>query len=143
MNNQGKRQDQIKFSNLMVLIGFIGLAFCTGWALIYFNNSTNNDIGPADKYWFPYQDSTMYVDSLMNRDTLDMHSGIDDSIPSYDTFIDVPAGGSDIIMVNGVLHKINDDKTQWMPIYEDIDMDCGGSDEYRRWIGDNGDTIWE
>ena len=25
----------------------------------------------------------------------------------------------------------------------DIDMDCGGSDEYIMWIGDNGDTIWE
>lgn len=25
----------------------------------------------------------------------------------------------------------------------DIDGDCGGSDEYRMWIGSDGDTIWE
>ena len=25
----------------------------------------------------------------------------------------------------------------------DIDMDCGGSDEYMMWVGDNADTIWE
>jgi hypothetical protein len=28
-------------------------------------------------------------------------------------------------------------------IMEDIDMDCGGSDEYQMWIGSDGDTIWE
>ena len=28
-------------------------------------------------------------------------------------------------------------------IMEDIDMDCGGSDEYQMWIGGDGDTIWE
>jgi predicted PurR-regulated permease PerM len=25
----------------------------------------------------------------------------------------------------------------------DIDGDCGGSDEYKMWIGSDGDTIWE
>ena len=28
-------------------------------------------------------------------------------------------------------------------IMEEVDMDCGGSDEYKMWIGNNGDTIWE
>ena len=28
-------------------------------------------------------------------------------------------------------------------IMDSVDMDCGSSDEYRMWIGSNGDTIWE
>ena len=28
-------------------------------------------------------------------------------------------------------------------IMKDMEMDCGESDEYRMWIGGNGDTIWE
>ena len=28
-------------------------------------------------------------------------------------------------------------------IMEDVNMDCGGSDEYQMWIGGDGDTIWE
>ena len=57
-----------------------------------------------------------------------------DTIPTYNSFHDVPAGIDTIIIIDGILYKINDDKTLWIPIYPD---------EYLMWIGGNGDTIWE
>jgi len=28
-------------------------------------------------------------------------------------------------------------------VMNEVDMDCGDSDEYKMWIGGDGDTIWE
>ena len=61
----------------------------------------------------------------------------DDSIPSYDSFINVPAlepGGDTIIMVDGILYQINNDENKWLPLYPD---------EHVMWITGEGDTIWE
>jgi len=39
-----------------------------------------------------------------------------DTIPSYNRFADVPAGIGDTIMVDGIVYKINNDKTKWVPL---------------------------
>ena len=57
-----------------------------------------------------------------------------DTIPTYNSFHDVPASIGARIIVDGILYEINDDKTLWTPAY---------LDEYIMWIGGNGDTIWE
>ena len=57
-----------------------------------------------------------------------------DSIPTYNSFNDIPAGIETRIIIDGILYEINDDKTLWTPAY---------LDEYIMWIGGNGDTIWE
>ena len=62
---------------------------------------------------------------------------LDDSIPSYDSFINVPAlepGSDSIIMVDGIVYQLNTDENKWTPLYPD---------EHVMWIGENGDTIWE
>jgi hypothetical protein len=42
-----------------------------------------------------------------------------DSIPRYSRFTDVPAGTDTIIIVDEILYKMNDNKTQWIHIYPD------------------------
>ena len=54
---------------------------------------------------------------------------MNDSIPSFDSFIHIPAGIEGLIEVDGVLYKMNDDKDQWIPLEMlDIDMNCGDDD---------------
>ena len=67
-------------------------------------------------------------------DDEDMNCGDDDSLPNYNSFINVPAGIEDTIIVNEIMYKMNNNKTLWIPIYPDEDV---------MWITGNGDTIWE
>ena len=57
-----------------------------------------------------------------------------DTIPTYNSFKDIPAGIETKIIIDGIVYQINDNKTLWTPVYPD---------EYVLWIGANGDTIWE
>ena len=129
MENQGKRKTQVKFSSLMALIGFLGIVFCVGWALIVGLHIRKDESGPTDTNWFPSTSDTICNDSLEIKE--------DDSIASYDSFINVPAvepGGDSIIMVDGIMYQLNNKENTWTPLYPDEDV---------MWIGADGDTIWE
>jgi|10_taG_2_1085330.scaffolds.fasta_scaffold152283_3 hypothetical protein len=41
------------------------------------------------------------------------------------------------------LELVEPDAIYYDTLMEYMEMDCGGSDEYKMWIGGNGDTIWE
>ena len=58
----------------------------------------------------------------------------EDTVSRYDNFNEVPAGTETLVIVDGILYKVNDNKTLWTPVYPD---------EYMMWVGSNGDTIWE
>ena len=64
----------------------------------------------------------------------DMNCGNNESLSNYNSFMNVPAGIEDTVIINGVKYKMNENKTHWMPIYPD---------EYVMWITGDGDTIWE
>jgi|TARA_R110002020_G_scaffold394515_3_gene604537 cytoskeletal protein RodZ len=60
MENQGKRENQVKFSSLMAFVGFLGIIFCIGWALIVGLNLRTEESGPTDTNWLPpISDSTL------------------------------------------------------------------------------------
>ena len=149
MSRQGKRHEQIRFSNLMVLIGFIGLVITLVWGMYLFADHTKSESGPPQDYWLPITSDTLteqdslelkepdaiYYDTISSDNMLDVDMDCGgESIPRYDRFADVPAGAEDKIIVDDILYKINNNKTKWIPVYPD---------EYIRWIGSNGDTIWE
>ena len=77
------------------------------------------------------KNSSMNVMSDVDMDCGDSYY---DSIPEYSSFNDVPASVDTVIRVDGILYKKNNNKTSWIPTYQD---------EYVMWVGDNGDTIWE
>ena len=150
MDRQGKTHTQIKFSTMMVLIGFIGITLTLVWGLTLFPDQQTTPHGSPDEYWFPVQNDTLtqqdslelkepdaiYYDTNNTDNMLDIDMGCGDneSIPRYSRFTDVPAGAEDKIIVDEILYKMNDNKTKWIPIYPD---------EHVMWIGSNGDTIWE
>jgi len=57
-----------------------------------------------------------------------------DSLSTYNSFNDVPAGADNIIIIDGILYQKDSNKIEWTPIY---------LDEYVMWIARDGDTIWE
>ena len=135
---QGKRKDQINFSSRMAFIAFIGLTLCFIWAMTFLPEPQPPTQGPHN-YYHPlvWGHDTLTKDTQTSKDDIldiDWDCGDDDSILNYNSFIDIPAGAPDIIMVCGILYERNEDETQWVPIYPD---------EHVMWIGDNGDTIWE
>jgi hypothetical protein len=73
----------VDFSNLMVMVGIIGIGVTLIFFLPLFKTNPTTDIKPTHEYWLPGEDTTQINDTL-----------------SY-------------------------------------------SDEYKMWIGGNGDTIWE
>jgi|8_EtaG_2_1085327.scaffolds.fasta_scaffold84616_3 hypothetical protein len=83
MKYQGKRKDQVDFSNLMTMVGMIGIALTLLLVIPLLNIGTPKEIKPTHEYWLPGEDTNKINDTL-----------------SY-------------------------------------------SDEYKMWIGGNGDTIWE
>ena len=122
---QGKRKDQIDFSNPQ-------------------QDSHKGECYPNCGHVYDMANDTLVTDTntiiwnpkVWGDDTLDINGecGDGNSIISYEKFIDVPAGAADTIIVDGILYKINEDKDKWVPLYEDENV---------RWIGENGDTIWE
>ena len=128
---QGKRKDQIDFSSRMAFIAFIGLTLCFIWAMCFLPEPAPPTEGIPHNYYHP---------KVWGHDTLlDINGdcGGDDSITSYDSFINVPAlepGADSIIRVDGILYQLNNDENKWTPLYPDEDV---------MWIGENGDTIWE
>ena len=100
--------------------------------------------GIPHNYWVPTNKETIdWSGTTQGEDTtysdwdMYMDCGDDDyydPIPRYSRFTDVPASTDTIIIVDEILYKMNNKKTTWAPIYPD---------EYRMWIGNNGDTIWE
>ena len=123
---QGKRKDQINFSSRMAFIGFIGVTLCFIWALGFMPDPPQPTEGIPHNYYHP---KVWGDDTLLD---INGDCGGDDSIPSYDRFHNVPASTDTIIIVDDILYRRGTDK--WIPIYPD---------EHVRWIGDNGDTIWE
>ena len=83
MKYQGKRKDQVNFSNLMVMVGIIGTGLTIMVIWLFLNTNTPNETIPTHQNWLPIEDTIKINDAL-----------------SY-------------------------------------------SDEYKMWIGGNGDTIWE
>ena len=150
MNYQGKRKEQVNFSNLMAFIGMVGLILTIIFGQSLLSDTTDIQPGPPHKYWFPdLNDTLTKQDSLelkepdaiyydtSNTDNMldiDMDCGENESIPRYRRFTDVPAGVEDKIIVDDILYKMSDNKTKWIPVYPD---------EHVMWIGSNGDTIWE
>ena len=142
-----KKYNNDRISAIIILTVLIGI-------LLYFKFKTPVDeYIPLHEQWIPNSNDTLtkqdslelkepdaiYYDTSNTDNMLDidMDCGDDnyyDSIPKYDSFNDVPAGSKTVICVDGILYKMNYNKTSWTPIYPD---------EYRAWIGDNGDTIWE
>ena len=49
----------------------------------------------------------------------------------------------EILTKQDSLELVEPDAIYYDTLMEYMDMDCGGSDEYKMWIGGNGDTIWE
>ena len=134
---QGKREDQVRSAQLGLFIGFIGIMIVLCVAVVVGELTAQDSLESKEP-------NVIYQDTI-NDDMLDidMDCGDDlswlnqihyDSIPRYNRFTDVPAGTDTIIIVDEILYKMNNKKTTWTPIYPD---------EYRMWIGDNGDTIWE
>jgi len=139
---QGKRKDQINFSSRMAFIAFIGLTLCFIWAIGFLPEPPPPTKGIPHNYYVPtvWGHDTITKDTTTPKDyilDIDWNCGDDnhyDSIPKYNSFGDVPAGIETVIVVDGILYKMDNKKTTWTPIY---------ADEYRMWIGNNGDTIWE
>ena len=83
MKYQGKRKDQVDFSNLMTMGGIIGIGLILIVVFLFLKTTPQTEIKPTHEYWLPSEDTTQINNTV-----------------SY-------------------------------------------SDEYRMWIGGNGDTIWE
>jgi len=126
-NNQGKTPQQIKDSTKFTMIGYIGIVVVIAAMLIGVGEYTGfnkevqeglqNDPRPKSHLW-NYTHPNMWDQgecggTLTSQDSLEL---LEPDAIYYDTVTD------------NML---------------DIDMDCGGSDEYKMWIGGNGDTIWE
>jgi len=128
---QGKRKDQINFSSRMAFIAFIGLTLCFIWAMCFLPEPAPPTEGIPHNYYHP---KVWGYDTLLD---INGDCGGDDSITSYDSFINVPAlepGTDSIIRVDGILYQLNNNENKWTPLYPDEDV---------MWIGENGDTIWE
>lgn len=127
MENQGKRKDQVKFSTLMAFVGFLGVIFCIGWAVIAGPHLLKEENGTIEDNWFPTVRDTL-------NDTSEVKLEEYDSIPTYSSFATVRAGNDSLIVVDDILYQRNEEEDTWVPLYTDEDV---------MWIGGNGDTIWE
>ena len=117
----GKRKDQINFSSRMAFIGFIGVTLCYIWAMCFLPEPPPPTEGIPHNYYHPkvWGHDTIVKDTMLD---INWDCGEDDSIPSYDRFIDVPAlepGADSIIRVDDILYRISDDGNQWIPTHPD------------------------
>ena len=122
-NNQGKTNKQIKDSTKFVFIGYLGIVIVGTAILLGIGEYTgfNKEVlhGLKDD---PRPKSHLWNYSHPNQ----WNQGeCGDTLTSQDS-----------------LELIEPDAIYYDTML-DIDMDCGGSDEYRMWIGGDGDTIWE
>ena len=117
---QGRREDQIRSSQLGLFIGFIGIMIVLCVAVVVGELTAQDSLESKEP-------NVIYQDTI-NDDMLDidMDCGDDlswlnqihyDSIPKYSRFTDVPAGTDTIIIVDEILYKMNNNKTAWIPMY--------------------------
>ena len=88
-------------------------------------------LGPPNNFWVPTEDDIIQIDSLYNK------------VKNIEADVDTLHNSVDRIdqKLDDLIEEQNDNNAD--DVMNNIDMDCGESDEYVMWIGDNGDTIWE
>lgn len=127
-NNQGKTPQQNKDSRNFTFIGIFGLVIMITTCLLLagYHTGFNKE-----------------VEQGLQNDTRPLSPLVNYMVPSFcDTLTTPDSLGSPCIDDadgDGIADVVIDTNFS----YDDIDMDCGDNDEYRMWIGDNGDTIWE
>jgi len=134
-----KRDRQYKDSAMFTLVGMLGIVILLLiLAMSSCTNTNQKQHNPQDRE-LTAQDSlelkepdAIYYDTIDDMRDIDMDCGDNQTIPTYESFYDVPASTDSIIIVDDVLYKRGVNK--WTPVYPD---------EYVMWIGSNGDTIWE
>lgn len=69
MKYQGKRKDQVNFSNLMVMSGMVGIGLTLILTLPFlFKTNSPTEIKPTHEYWLPGGDTTQINDTLSYSD---------------------------------------------------------------------------
>tara|TARA_R110002020_G_scaffold210597_2_gene416692 strand:- start:4033 stop:4281 length:249 start_codon:yes stop_codon:yes gene_type:complete len=74
MKYQGKRKDQVDFSNLMVMLGMVGIGITLIFLLPLFKTKPTTDIKSTHEYWLPGED-TQINDTLSYSDEYNMWIG--------------------------------------------------------------------
>ena len=142
-----KTNRQYRDSAIAALIGYIGIAVIVIVLVIdgCVKSQSNPDNETTQKQHnfqvgeLTAQDSlelkepdAIYYDTIDDMGDIDMDCGDNQTIPTYESFYDVPASTDSIIIVDDILYKRG--VNRWTPVYPD---------EYVMWVGSNGDTIWE
>ena len=134
-----KNDRQYKDSAMFTLVGMLGIVILLLILVMSSCTDTNQKQHNSQVRELTAQDSlelkepdAIYYDTIDDMRDIDMDCGDNQTIPTYESFYDVPASTDSIIMVDDILYKRG--VNRWTPVYPD---------EYVMWIGSNGDTIWE
>ena len=110
--NQGKSPKQYKDSAMFTLAGMLGIVILLLLLVISSCTDTNQKQHNSQVRELTSQDSlelkepdAIYYDTIDDMRDIDMDCGDNQTIPTYESFYDVPASTDSIIIVDDILYK--------------------------------------